>query len=203
MIHTAPHPNWGSSGIELTDLDGDGDADVLLAHGDTFDDSLLKPYHGIDWLENRGAYPFTPHTLARMPGAHRARAIDLDGDGDLDVVASAFVADGGGPGASSLPSLVWLEQVRKGVFERRTLEKGALHHPTLAVGDVNADGKADIIVGNMATAGSSGGVGGGVGAEVGGYDRVMHNEKCTMHNAQQNHGSKAGSSSAAARGQHG
>jgi hypothetical protein len=154
VIHAAPHPNWGSSGIELTDLDGDGDEDVLLAHGDTFDDSLLKPYHGIDWLENRGEYPFTSHTLARMPGAHRARAIDLDGDGDLDVVASAFVADGGGPEASSLPSLVWLEQVRKGVFERRTLEKGALHHPTLTVGDVNADGKADIIVGNMATAGA-------------------------------------------------
>jgi hypothetical protein len=89
-----------------------------------------------------------------MPGAHRARAIDLDNDRDLDVVASAFVANGGGPGASNLASLVWLEQVRTGVFERRTLEKGALHHPTLTVGDVNADGKADIIVGNMATAGA-------------------------------------------------
>jgi hypothetical protein len=154
VIYAAPHPNWGSSGIELADLDGDGDPDVLLAHGDTFDDSLLKPYHGIEWLENRGAYPFAEHTLARMPGAHRARAVDLDGDGDLDVVASAFVADGGGEAAARLPSLVWLEQVRKGVFERRTLETGALHHPTLAVGDVNADGKADIVVGNMATAGA-------------------------------------------------
>jgi hypothetical protein len=153
VIYKAPHPNWGSSGIEVVDLDGDGDDDVLLAHGDTLDDSLLKPYQGVQWLENRGTYPFTAHTLANMPGAHRARAVDLDGDGDLDVVASAFVADGGGPSASQLASLVWLEQVRKGVFARRTLERGAPRHPTLALGDVNGDHRADIIVGNMATAG--------------------------------------------------
>jgi hypothetical protein len=153
VIYKAPHPNWGSSGIEAVDLDADGDEDVLLAHGDTFDDSLLKPYQGVQWLENRSAYPFVAHTLANMPGAHRARAVDLDGDGDLDVVASAFVADGGGAAASKLASLVWLEQVKKGVFARRTLELGAPRHPTLAVGDVDGDHRADVIVGNMATAG--------------------------------------------------
>ena len=152
-VYSAPHPNWGSSGIELTDLDADGDTDVLLAHGDTFDDSLLKPYHGVEWLENRGAYPFTAHALARLPGAHRARALDMDGDGDLDVVASAFIADGGGASASTLASVVWLEQRKKGTFERRTLELGAPRHPTLAVGDVDADGTPDLVLGNMATAG--------------------------------------------------
>ena len=37
-IYAAPHPNWGSSGIQLVDLDKDGDLDVLLTHGDTWDD---------------------------------------------------------------------------------------------------------------------------------------------------------------------
>ncbi len=54
VIYTAPHPNWGSSGLQLVEMDGDGDLDVLLTHGDTFDDGLVKPYHGIQWLENTG-----------------------------------------------------------------------------------------------------------------------------------------------------
>ena len=57
VIYTAPHPNWGSSGIQLVDMDNDRDLDVLLTHGDTFDDGVVKPYHGIQWLENKGNYP--------------------------------------------------------------------------------------------------------------------------------------------------
>jgi hypothetical protein len=145
-IYAAPHPNWGSSGIELVDLDADGDLDVLMTHGDTFDDFILKPYHGILWLENRGTFPFTPHPLATLAGAQRAQAVDLDGDGDLDIVATAMVA-GSGDVQPTLPSIVWLEQVRAGVFERRTLEVGAPYHATLDVADVDGDGDQDLAVG--------------------------------------------------------
>ena len=58
-LYTAPHPNWGSSGMQLVDFDRDGDLDVLVTNGDSFDDFLLKPYHGIQWLENEGRYPYT------------------------------------------------------------------------------------------------------------------------------------------------
>jgi hypothetical protein len=145
-IYAAPHPNWGSSGIELVDLDADGDLDVLMTHGDTFDDFILKPYHGILWLENRGGFPFTPHPLATLPGAQRAQTADLDGDGDLDIIATAMVA-GSGDVQPTLPSLVWLEQVRAGVFERRTLEVGTPYHATLDIADVDGDGDQDLAVG--------------------------------------------------------
>ena len=125
VIYAAPHPNWGSSGIQLVDLDKDGDLDVLLTHGDTFDDGIVKPYHGIQWLENTGSYPFVEHTLAadarRPPGAMPA---DLDGDGDLDIVACALLAGGSDVDEKTLPALVWLEQTKPGAFVRHTIEMG-------------------------------------------------------------------------------
>ena len=147
VIYKAPHPNWGSSGIELVDLDKDGDLDVLLTHGDTFDDGIVKPYHGIQWLENKGAYPFVEHTLAAMPGVHRGAAADIDGDGDLDIVACALFAVGSDVDERTLPALIWLEQTKPGTFARHTLEMGFPRHASLDVGDVDADGDIDIVVG--------------------------------------------------------
>ena len=153
-IDQAPHPAWGSSGIELVDLDGDGDLDVLVTNGDMLDDFQLKPYHGIRWLENRGSFPFVPHEIANLPGVHRARAVDLDGDGDLDIVACAFVefkVEGTPVNAvASFPSLVWLEQTTPGHFVRHTLEQGG-RHVSLDVGDFDGDGDVDVLAGNFRT----------------------------------------------------
>src|SRR5262249_49360710 len=58
-LYSAPHPAYGSSGIQLVDLNSDGKVDVLYTNGDTLDDPfLLKPYHGIQWLENKGNLRF-------------------------------------------------------------------------------------------------------------------------------------------------
>jgi hypothetical protein len=153
-IYAAPHPAWGSSGIEVVDLDGDKDLDVVLTHGDMLDDFLLKPYHGIQWLENRGAFPFVEHTLATLNGPMGARAVDLDGDGDLDIVAVTYVPE---PRRADqvarpvLPSMVWLEQVAPGRFERRTLEVGG-RHVSLDAADYDHDGDVDLVVGNFGSA---------------------------------------------------
>lgn len=147
-LYTAPHPNWGSSGIQVVDLDKDGDLDVLLSHGDMFDDFLVKPYHGVQWLENRGTFPFTPHTLCALPGVHRALAVDLDRDDDLDIVAVALMPEEVKAG-KNLPSIVWLEQTSPGRFVRHTLERGTPRHATLDAADYDKDGDIDLLIGNM------------------------------------------------------
>ena len=42
-IYTAPHPAFGSSGIQLVDLNGDGRLDVLYTNGDSLDSHHLQP----------------------------------------------------------------------------------------------------------------------------------------------------------------
>jgi VCBS repeat protein len=156
LLDRAPHPAWGSSGLQLVDLDRDGDLDALVTNGDMLDDFQLKPYHGIRWLENTGAFPFVAHELAPMFGVIRAQAADLDGDGDQDVVACALVQfklDGGPPTSPpSIPSLVWLEQTAPGRFERHTLETGR-QHLSLDLADYDADGDVDIAVANSLSSG--------------------------------------------------
>ncbi len=149
-IYAAPHPAWGSSWVDVADLDGDGDLDVILSHGDMLDDFMLKPYHGIQWLENRGGFPFVEHTLAALSGVHGAKAVDLDRDGDLDIVAVAYVPPPrlAATAPPSLPSLVWLEQVAPGRFERHTLEVGR-RHVSFDFADYDHDGDIDLVVGNF------------------------------------------------------
>jgi hypothetical protein len=82
-----------------------------------------------------------------MPGVHRALAADIDGDGDLDLVAGALLAGGADQDESVLPALVWLEQTKPGVFVKHTIATGFPRHATLDVADIDGDGDMDIVTG--------------------------------------------------------
>lgn len=150
-VYTAPHPHWGSSGIQVVDFDGDGDLDIILTNGDTLDDMKIKPYHGLQWLENEGKYPFTVHRIDSYPGIHRAEVGDLDGDGDLDIVACSFLPDLPDEKRRELrlTGLVWYERTGKNEFVPHRIVDIRCDFPTLDLGDFDGDGLLDIIIGNL------------------------------------------------------
>ncbi len=114
-LYQGGHPGLGHSGISQSDLDGDGDIDLLLTNGDVLDQPyLLKPYHSVSWMENMGELQFRHHVIGRMHGVHRALPL-LKKDALLDmgpqeIVSVAFLPEEGFPQrqSSDLPSvLLW------------------------------------------------------------------------------------------------
>jgi hypothetical protein len=151
-IWTAPHPGYGSSGIELVDLNGDGKLDVLYSNGDALDTPyVLKPYHGVQWLENRGRFPFTHHHLTSMYGAMRAVAADFTGKGRKDIVVVGCLPEPHFPQRKELKldSVILLEQTAPGEFVRHSLETVACDHYGCAAGDLRGDGTMHLVTGHF------------------------------------------------------
>jgi tetratricopeptide (TPR) repeat protein len=156
-IFAAPHPSYGSSGIEIVDMDGDHDFDVLLTNGDILDrPHILKPYHSVQWLENEGTFPYQHHVIAPLYGAARAVAADFDSDGDQDVLAVTLLPELLFPEREKLrlPSVVLYEQQTKRQFVTHVLETGSCDHFSCAAGDWDNDGRPDFSIGNFAWDGS-------------------------------------------------
>jgi hypothetical protein len=151
-IYTGPHPAYGSSGIQLVDLNGDGKLDVLYTNGDSLDPPyLLKPYHGVQWLENQGKFPFEHHHLTSMYGVMRAVAADFTGHGGKDILAVSYLSAEEFPQRKKLQldSIILLEQTGAGSYVRHSLETGACDHFTCAVGDLLNDGVQQLVTGSF------------------------------------------------------
>jgi hypothetical protein len=148
VLFKAGTPSFGSSGMELVDLDQDGDTDILYTNGDNMDlaTRFPRPYHGIQWLENRGNLQFEYHDIVRFYGAYCALPADLNQDGHLDIVATSLFNDWRDP---SRASLIWLENNGRQKFTPHAIARQPIQLISAAAADFNHDTSPELIASGM------------------------------------------------------
>src|SRR5690606_29429943 len=89
IVWGSTNEDYGSSGLEVADVNRDGRPDLIYTNADGFDYPIPggRPWHGIQGLENQGDGRFAFRRVGAMTGAYSPRAADLDGDGDMDLIA--------------------------------------------------------------------------------------------------------------------
>jgi hypothetical protein len=148
MIYGSANEDFGSSGISLVDLNQDGYLDILYTNGDAFDyiPPGPRPWHGVQWLENKGNLKFEYHRIADFPGAYSANAVDVDKDGDLDIVVVSAFNNWLDPQAQSM---IWLENDGKMGFTQHNLTSNPTHLLVLDSADMDDDGWIDFVTGGF------------------------------------------------------
>jgi hypothetical protein len=112
------------------DLNLDGMLDLMSASAED---------HLVAWYDNRGGSPLNwiQRVLSTdMTGARHVHAGDLDGDGDMDVVAGAELSD----------TIAWYEN-KRGLFSnfnQRVISDDAAGIHSIVTGDADRDGDLDI-----------------------------------------------------------
>jgi len=148
VVWGSTNEDYGSSGLEVADVNRDGKPDLIYTNGDGFDYSVpgSRPWHGIQWLENRGGGNFKFHRVGNLPGAYSPCAADLNGDGLTDLLAVSGYADWSDPKTVSM--MAWLNDGQGG-YTPVVLAHEPIQLVTAAVGDLDGNNVPVIVTGGF------------------------------------------------------
>jgi hypothetical protein len=130
----------GPRSIAAADLDGDGDADLVVASSN---DSTIA------WLENTGGAFGSPQEITQLASLpYSVAAADVDGDGDLDVLSGSALDD----------EIAWYENTDgAGSFgSQQLISTLADQAQDVAGADLDRDGDVDVLSAPSATTRSPG-----------------------------------------------
>ena len=138
--HVIAHENRPVHGHPV-DITGNGRPDVVMAFG-MGDKSGRVSEHGVVWYENPGGpdrAPWPRHVIAAgFPHAFEAVAADLDGDGQMEVVATGWTSSG--------RIAVFKHQGDpRGPWEMQAIKDNWPNANQVIVADIDGDGRPDIV----------------------------------------------------------
>jgi hypothetical protein len=148
LLWRSNNQDWGSSGMSVADVNRDGKPDLLVTNGDGLDfpGADQRPWHGLQWLENLGEGKFEYHRIGDLAGCFSPLAVDVDADGDVDLLAvSAF---GKWTNEDEVSMMAWLNDGQNN-FRSVGLANKPIRLITADVGDLDGNGVPVIVTGGF------------------------------------------------------
>ena len=119
-----------------TDVDADGDVDILVA--DLEQGSVSSGSGAIYWYENDGAQTFGATSRRDVYSPNTSErgvfALDLDGDGDVDVLAASFSS-----------TLYWYQNDGTETFTPQSVSSNDVYAMAVYAADVDGDANMDVL----------------------------------------------------------
>jgi hypothetical protein len=120
---------WPTS-VMAVDIDGDNDMDIITAES-------LTSEGGIVCYENNGLNSFTKFSIDNnIASANSIYAIDMDKDGDIDIVAALDIIKG---------EISWWENKGSNNFVKNTIDADFDNANFVHSADIDGDGDADVV----------------------------------------------------------
>ena len=126
--------------VFLADLDGDRDLEIVAANkgeqNPALDTTVQHPISWFDPGDEPASGEWREHVLETMSIPINAEPVDLDGDGDVDIVG----------GSRGEQRLFWFENDGSGAFESRPIiARQGLTGFNMDYADLDGDGRLDIV----------------------------------------------------------
>jgi hypothetical protein len=122
--------------MSIGDLDGDGDTDLVFPEHGNIDGDLA-------WFENIDGKLHRHYLYSEIQAARIPKIVDLDNDGDLDIVLCA--GDNSPSRVFQEDEIVWYENQGENGFIEWRIEDNVQFPADIEIADIDGDGSLDVI----------------------------------------------------------